>query len=76
MPYSPHTVLQDSSTTPQWFCSNCQAQYETEAIEMSLVEAFQKKLMTYTLQDLVGNPQSSPLLKRLDINVGDVLNSR
>lgn len=38
---------------PQWFCSNCQAQYETESIEMALVEALQKKLMSYTLQDLV-----------------------
>lgn len=38
---------------PQWFCSNCQAQYETNAIEMALVEALQKKLMSYTLQDLV-----------------------
>nr|XP_023689121.1 DNA polymerase epsilon catalytic subunit A [Paramormyrops kingsleyae]XP_023689122.1 DNA polymerase epsilon catalytic subunit A [Paramormyrops kingsleyae]XP_023689123.1 DNA polymerase epsilon catalytic subunit A [Paramormyrops kingsleyae] len=47
------SVAMDSSTMPQWFCSNCQAQYETETIEMSLVEAFQKKLMTYTLQDLV-----------------------
>lgn len=38
---------------PQWFCSNCQAQYETESIEIALVEALQKKLMSYTLQDLV-----------------------
>lgn len=37
----------------QWFCSNCQAQYETESIEKALVEALQKKLMSYTLQDLV-----------------------
>ncbi|KAL0193991.1 hypothetical protein M9458_012287, partial [Cirrhinus mrigala] len=36
-----------------WFCSNCQAQYDTESIEMALVEALQKKLMSYTLQDLV-----------------------
>ncbi|KAG9339579.1 hypothetical protein JZ751_023470 [Albula glossodonta] len=46
-------VCQDGSVLPQWFCSNCQAQYETEAIEMALVEALQKKLMSYTLQDLV-----------------------
>lgn len=38
---------------PQWFCSNCQAQYDTDSIEMALVEALQKKLMSYTLQDLV-----------------------
>lgn len=44
---------QDGSVLPQWFCSNCQAQYETESIEMALVEALQKKLMSYTLQDLV-----------------------
>ncbi|KAJ8286048.1 hypothetical protein GJAV_G00033960 [Gymnothorax javanicus] len=47
------SVAQDGSVLPQWFCSNCQAQYETEGIEMALVEALQKKLMTYTLQDLV-----------------------
>lgn len=44
---------QDGSVLSQWFCSNCQAQYETESIEMALVEALQKKLMSYTLQDLV-----------------------
>uniref|UniRef100_A0A4W4F1C0 DNA polymerase epsilon catalytic subunit n=1 Tax=Electrophorus electricus TaxID=8005 RepID=A0A4W4F1C0_ELEEL len=42
----------DGSVLPQWFCSNCQAQYDTNAIEVTLVEALQKKLMTYTLQDL------------------------
>ncbi|XP_029019497.1 DNA polymerase epsilon catalytic subunit A [Betta splendens] len=47
------SVAQDGSVLPQWFCSNCQAQYETESIEMALVEALQKKLMSYTLQDLV-----------------------
>ncbi|XP_066545416.1 DNA polymerase epsilon catalytic subunit A [Amia ocellicauda] len=46
-------VAQDGAVLPQWFCSNCQAQYEMEGIEMALVEALQKKLMTYTLQDLV-----------------------
>ncbi|KAA0716868.1 DNA polymerase epsilon catalytic subunit A [Triplophysa tibetana] len=45
-------VAQDGSVLPQWFCSNCQAQYETESIEMALVEALQKKLMSYALQDL------------------------
>ncbi|XP_052412304.1 DNA polymerase epsilon catalytic subunit A [Carassius gibelio] len=45
-------VSQDGSVLPQWFCSNCQAQYDTESIEMALVEALQKKLMSYTLQDL------------------------
>ncbi|XP_020776588.1 DNA polymerase epsilon catalytic subunit A [Boleophthalmus pectinirostris] len=47
------SIAQDGSVLPQWFCSNCQAQYETESIEMALVEALQKKLMSYTLQDLV-----------------------
>ncbi|TSU24182.1 DNA polymerase epsilon catalytic subunit A [Bagarius yarrelli] len=47
------SVAQDGSVLPQWFCSNCQAQYDTESIEMCLVEALQKKLMSYTLQDLV-----------------------
>ncbi|KAJ3603695.1 hypothetical protein NHX12_028439 [Muraenolepis orangiensis] len=46
------SITQDGSVLPQWFCSNCQAQYETESIEMSLVEVLQKKLMSYTLQDL------------------------
>ncbi|KAK2845413.1 hypothetical protein Q7C36_010267 [Tachysurus vachellii] len=46
------SVAQDGSVLPQWFCSNCQAQYDTESIEMALVEALQKKLMSYTLQDL------------------------
>uniref|UniRef100_A0A9J7XPA1 DNA polymerase epsilon catalytic subunit n=1 Tax=Cyprinus carpio carpio TaxID=630221 RepID=A0A9J7XPA1_CYPCA len=45
-------VSQDGSVLPQWFCSNCQAQYDTESIEIALVEALQKKLMSYTLQDL------------------------
>ncbi|XP_019956457.2 DNA polymerase epsilon catalytic subunit A [Paralichthys olivaceus] len=49
------SVAQDGSVLPQWFCSNCQAQYETESVEMALVEALQKKLMSYTLQDLVCN---------------------
>ncbi|KAI4820988.1 hypothetical protein KUCAC02_028941 [Chaenocephalus aceratus] len=47
------TVAQDGSVLPQWFCSNCQTQYDTESIEMALVEALQKKMMSYTLQDLV-----------------------
>ncbi|KAF6729526.1 DNA polymerase epsilon catalytic subunit A [Oryzias melastigma] len=49
------SVAQDGAVVPQWFCSNCQAQYETDTIEVSLIEALQKKLMSYTLQDLVCN---------------------
>lgn len=40
---------------PQWLCSNCQAPYDSSAIEMALVEALQKKLMAFTLQDLVSS---------------------
>ncbi|KAG2471169.1 DPOE1 polymerase, partial [Polypterus senegalus] len=47
------SVVQEGSVTQQWFCSNCHNPYETDNIEMALVEALQKKLMTYTLQDLV-----------------------
>ncbi|KAL6465246.1 hypothetical protein MHYP_G00253790 [Metynnis hypsauchen] len=46
------SVAQDGSVLPQWFCSNCQAPYDTDSVEMALVEALQKKLMSYTLQDL------------------------
>uniref|UniRef100_A0A3P9H1R7 DNA polymerase epsilon catalytic subunit n=1 Tax=Oryzias latipes TaxID=8090 RepID=A0A3P9H1R7_ORYLA len=49
------SVAQDGAVVPQWFCSNCQAQYETDSVEVSLIEALQKKLMSYTLQDLVCN---------------------
>lgn len=38
---------------PSWICSNCQAQYDSDAIEAALVEALQKKLMAFVLQDLV-----------------------
>ncbi|KAG8145916.1 hypothetical protein E2320_012361 [Naja naja] len=43
----------DDSLLPSWLCSNCQSQYDSDAIEMALVEALQKKLMAFTLQDLV-----------------------
>uniref|UniRef100_A0A8D2JHL9 DNA polymerase epsilon catalytic subunit n=1 Tax=Varanus komodoensis TaxID=61221 RepID=A0A8D2JHL9_VARKO len=46
-------LAQDGSVLPNWVCSNCQAQYDSDAIEMALVEALQKKLMAFTLQDLV-----------------------
>ncbi|XP_059750084.1 DNA polymerase epsilon catalytic subunit A isoform X1 [Balaenoptera ricei] len=44
---------QDGSVLPQWLCSNCQVAYDSSVIEMALVEALQKKLMAFTLQDLV-----------------------
>ncbi|XP_060547856.1 DNA polymerase epsilon catalytic subunit A [Pantherophis guttatus] len=46
-------LFQDNSLLPSWLCSNCQSQYDSDAIEMALVEALQKKLMAFTLQDLV-----------------------
>lgn len=38
---------------PGWVCSNCQVQYDSDAIEAALVEVLQKKLMAFVLQDLV-----------------------
>ncbi|XP_048370765.1 DNA polymerase epsilon catalytic subunit A [Sphaerodactylus townsendi] len=46
-------LSQDGSILPNWVCSNCQAHYDSEGIEMALVEALQKKLMAFMLQDLV-----------------------
>uniref|UniRef100_A0A8C3L7G5 DNA polymerase epsilon catalytic subunit n=1 Tax=Chrysolophus pictus TaxID=9089 RepID=A0A8C3L7G5_CHRPC len=46
-------LSQDGSVLPSWVCSNCQAQYDSDSIEMALVEALQKKLMAFMLQDLV-----------------------
>lgn len=40
---------------PQWLCPNCQVAYDSSVIEMALVEALQKKLMAFTLQDLVSS---------------------
>ncbi|KAM8817888.1 DNA polymerase epsilon catalytic subunit A isoform 4-T4 [Rhynchonycteris naso] len=44
---------QDGAVVPQWLCSNCQVAYDSSVIEMALVEALQKKLMAFTLQDLI-----------------------
>ncbi|KAE8634027.1 hypothetical protein XENTR_v10002174 [Xenopus tropicalis] len=46
-------INQDGSVLPQWVCTNCQAEYDSDGIEMALVEALQKKMMAFTLQDLV-----------------------
>ncbi|ELK14231.1 DNA polymerase epsilon catalytic subunit A [Pteropus alecto] len=46
------SVSQDGAVLPQWLCSNCQAAYDSSVIEAALVEALQKKLMAFTLQDL------------------------
>ncbi|XP_066459860.1 DNA polymerase epsilon catalytic subunit A [Eleutherodactylus coqui] len=47
------SLSQDGSVLPQWVCSNCQAEYDTDSIEMSLVEVLQKKMMAFMLQDLI-----------------------
>uniref|UniRef100_A0A4W3JDP1 DNA polymerase epsilon catalytic subunit n=1 Tax=Callorhinchus milii TaxID=7868 RepID=A0A4W3JDP1_CALMI len=47
------SILQDGTVLPKWCCTNCQAEYDSDAIEMGLVEALQKKMMAYTLQDLI-----------------------
>ncbi|OWK53601.1 DNA polymerase epsilon catalytic subunit A [Lonchura striata] len=46
-------LSQDRLVLPGWLCPNCHVQYDTDAIEMALVEALQKKLMAFVLQDLV-----------------------
>lgn len=50
---APLPLFQEDSPLPSWLCSNCQSQYDSDAIETALVEALQKKLMAFTLQDLV-----------------------
>lgn len=47
------SISQDGTVLLKWCCTNCQVAYESEAIEMALVEALKKKMMAYTLQDLV-----------------------
>lgn len=51
--------VQDGTVQPQWLCSNCQVAYDSSVIEMALVEALQKKLMAFTLQDLVSSRPSA-----------------
>ncbi|NXS04408.1 DPOE1 polymerase, partial [Oxylabes madagascariensis] len=46
-------LSQDTLVLPGWLCPNCHVQYDTDAIEIALVEALQKKLMAFVLQDLV-----------------------
>ncbi|KAF4795109.1 hypothetical protein TURU_095920 [Turdus rufiventris] len=47
------SLSQDRLVLPGWHCPNCHVQYNINAIEMALVEALQKKLMAFMLQDLV-----------------------
>ncbi|XP_038229567.1 DNA polymerase epsilon catalytic subunit A isoform X3 [Dermochelys coriacea] len=43
---------QDGAVPPSWVCANCQVEYDHSSIEVALVEALQKKLMAFVLQDL------------------------
>ncbi|KAG1689536.1 DNA polymerase epsilon catalytic subunit A [Nymphon striatum] len=37
---------------PQWICSNCRCEYDTDEIEQMLIDALEKSSMSYVLQDL------------------------
>jgi DNA polymerase epsilon subunit 1 len=45
-----HRVLKDGS--PVWLCSQCYVNYDLDEIEKRLIDALNRKLMSYTLQDL------------------------
>lgn len=45
-----HRVMKDGS--PVWLCAQCYVNYDTEEIEKRLIDAVNRKLMSYTLQDL------------------------
>lgn len=45
-----HRVLKDGN--PTWLCSQCYVNYDNDEIEKRLIEILNRKLMTYTLQDL------------------------
>ncbi|GCB67401.1 hypothetical protein scyTo_0010241, partial [Scyliorhinus torazame] len=49
----PSILQEDGTILPKWCCSNCQTEYDSDSIEMELVEALKKKMMAYTLQDLI-----------------------
>lgn len=38
--------------SPVWLCSQCYVYYENEEIEVRLLDVLQRKIMSYTLQDL------------------------
>uniref|UniRef100_A0A6M2DZX4 DNA polymerase epsilon catalytic subunit n=2 Tax=Xenopsylla cheopis TaxID=163159 RepID=A0A6M2DZX4_XENCH len=46
-----HRAMKDDS--PVWLCSNCLGSYPTEIIELKLIDIFQRKIMSYSLQDLI-----------------------
>lgn len=45
-----HRAMKDGM--PVWLCSECSVNYETEEIEKRLIDVVNRKLMSYTLQDL------------------------
>ncbi|CAO1425761.1 unnamed protein product [Diamesa tonsa] len=45
-----HRALKDGN--PVWLCAQCYVCYDTEEIEKRLIDALNRKLMSYTLQDL------------------------
>ncbi|XP_053674267.1 DNA polymerase epsilon catalytic subunit 1 [Anopheles nili] len=46
-----HRALKDGNQ-PVWLCAQCNVDYDNVEIEMRLLDAVQRKLMSYTLQDL------------------------
>lgn len=45
-----HRALKEGN--PVWLCAQCYVCYDTEEIEKRLIDALNRKLMSYTLQDL------------------------
>lgn len=45
-----HRAIKDGH--PVWYCAQCGVNYDTEEIEKRLFDALNRKLMSYTLQDL------------------------
>jgi DNA polymerase epsilon subunit 1 len=48
-----HRAMKDG--LPVWLCAQCFVNYDTEEIERRLVDSLNRKLMSYTLQDLQCN---------------------
>jgi DNA polymerase epsilon subunit 1 len=45
-----HRAMKDGS--PVWLCAQCYVNYDTDEIEKRLIDSLNRKLMSYTLQDL------------------------
>ncbi|XP_055381319.1 DNA polymerase epsilon catalytic subunit 1 isoform X2 [Condylostylus longicornis] len=45
-----HRAMKDK--VPVWLCAQCFVCYDNEEIEMRIIDVFQRKIMSYTLQDL------------------------